>query len=376
MPDTEDMKADEPLAGRIPGVRRSLGVAASVALHLLFVLPFIVNLSLPSHDQPQEETVSVEIVPPPEPEPEPAPEPAPPEKPEPPAPEPPPPEPQPKPEPKPEPPPAQQQAGAPAPPIPTLRPVFRFGEETRGPEQKADGNSAEEAEKPAEPVEKPVEEPKPVDAADAERAEAEPAEQPEQPEAESQTAEAAPAEPAASPEAPKVDSAAIALLTAPTISETGASEPGAAGVVLPEKVVRPTPRPASVAAAVERPIPDLQEAKRLYSSSRTGDKAATTAMAGIPRGERAGQLCASELQAQLRNGSPAYRPELIPAYTLDAGTTALKVGRGAFRAEGVWYDVSFSCQVNAEATEIQSFSYAVGSRIPRSEWRSRGFPRF
>jgi hypothetical protein len=379
MPDKDEVRADEPLASRMPGVRRSFGVAGSIALHLILVLPFLVNLSLPSHDKPQEETVSVEIVPPPEPEPKPEPEPPPPEKPEPPAPEPPPPEPQPEPQPepesKPEPQP-EQQAAAPAPPIPTLRPVFKFGEETRGPDQKADGNSAEEAEKPAEPAEQPVEEPKPTETAEAKPTEEKPADKPVEAETGSDMAEAVPQEPPASPEAPVMDSAALALLTAPALSETGASEPGAADVVLPEKVVRPSPRPASATAAAERPIPELQEAKRLYSSSRTGDQRAMTAMAGIPRGERAGQLCASELQAQLRNGSPAYRPELIPAYTLAPGTTALKVGRGAFRAEGAWYDVSFSCQVNADATEIQSFSYAVGSRIPRSEWRARGFPSF
>ena len=364
MPDTDEMRADEPLASRMPGVRRSFGVAGSIALHLLLVAPFLVNLTLPSHDTPQEETVSVEIVPPPEPAPEP--EPPAPEKTEPPAPEPPPPE------PKPEPPAPQQQAGQPAPPIPTLRPVFRFGEETRGPEQTADGNSAEKTAEAPKP-EEPAEDPKPAETEEAKPAEAEPAEKPAEAR---ETAEAPPEEPPAAPEQPKVDSAAIALLTAPTSSDTQASEPGGAEVVLPETVVRPTPRPTSASAAAERPIPEMQEVKRLYSSSRTGDQAAMTAMAGIPRGERAGQLCASELQAQLRNGAPSYRPELIPAYTLAPGTTALKVGRGAFRAAGVWYDVSFSCQVNADATEIQSFSYAVGSRIPRSEWRARGFPNF
>lgn len=380
MPDRDEMRADEPLASRMPGVRRTFGIAGSIALHLLLVAPFLVNLTLPSHDTPQEETVSVEIVPPPEPEPQPEPEPEPkpepeppqPEQAEPPAPEPPPPAPQ----PEPEPPAPQQQAGAPAPPIPTLRPVFRFGEETRGPEQTADGNSAEETAEAPKPAE-PAEDPKPAESAEAKPAEAEPAETPAEPKETTEVQPEAPAEePPASPEQPVVDSAAIALLTAPTPSDMQASEPGAADVVLPETVVRPTPRPTSASAAAERPIPEMEEVKRLYSSSSTGDQRAMTAMAGIPRGERAGQLCASELQAQLRNGSPSYRPELIPAYTLAPGATALKVGRGAFRAAGVWYDVSFSCQVNADATEIQSFSYAVGSRIPRSEWRARGFPNF
>ncbi|MCO5730360.1 DUF930 domain-containing protein [Rhizobium sp. SSA_523] len=403
---TQEIKSDEPLARPAHGSRRAGMVILSIALHLLIVLPFLVRLPPLQQQAAPEESVSVEIVPPPEPKPEPEPEPeAEPEPPKPPEPapeeepaaeEPPPPPPAAAEEP---PPPSQEEASEQeqASPIPSLQPVFRFGEENRGPEQQADGNSAETADEPPVPPETAAEE-QPPEAAEQTPPAAEAPAVPEgpataepTPPAETQPEETpveetppqetpqpvSPQEPA---EAPAEGNPAPAVLTAPAPSDTAGSETDAAQVTLPSVPETPTPTPRPEAPGTTgtpgTPLPALTEAKRLYSAASTKDEAAMTAMQGIPRGERGGRLCASELQAQLRNGSPAYRPELIPAYTLAPGTAALEVGRGAFRAGGNWYDVRFRCEVNGDATEVTSFSYAVGERIPRSAWRSRGFPSF
>ncbi|SIQ23324.1 protein of unknown function [Rhizobium sp. RU35A] len=344
----EGVTGEAPLAKPARASRRGWIVAASLLLHFAILLPFLIQLPSSPLQTPPEESVSVEIVPPPEP-----PEPEPP-KPDPPKPDPPQPEP-PKPEPPPETKPEAQQPVSP--PVPTLRPVFRFGEEAAGPQQSVEGNSADGDKAPAEEAPKPETQAKP-----------EPAPQPAEAEATPPMPEPEPAPDAAQPPAPPV-------LSAQANAEEGAApeEDGAPQITLLSKVAVPQPRPVAptqTATAEPKPV------KRLYSTEKTGNAKASTAMAGIPRGDRAGQLCASELQAQLLHGSPSYLPELLPAFRLPAGTNVMNVPRGAFRARGAWYNVSFLCTLNADATEVEAFSYAVGGSIPRSEWRERGFPSF
>ncbi|MFZ2102333.1 MAG: DUF930 domain-containing protein [Oricola sp.] len=98
-----------------------------------------------------------------------------------------------------------------------------------------------------------------------------------------------------------------------------------------------------------------------------------TAMGVMSRGERAGELCASELREQLRHATPSFSPDLLPSYRLGEGTV-MEVPKAAFRAGGQWYDLRFRCEIDAEATRVLSFAFDVGGAIPRGEWKSRGFP--
>lgn len=136
---------------------------------------------------------------------------------------------------------------------------------------------------------------------------------------------------------------------------------------LPDGAAVPVPTPAPRAS--DRPV----AAKRLLSPAATGALVATTAIGNLPRGRRAGELCATELREQLRHGTPAYWPELLPTYQLDTGTR-LEVRQSAFRADAAWYDLSFTCEIDADATRVVSFALDVGAPVPRSEWHSRGFP--
>jgi len=138
----------------------------------------------------------------------------------------------------------------------------------------------------------------------------------------------------------------------------------------------PEPEPVDEAAAplpAEKPPIELAEARTLFSRAVTDDPAAMTAMAGLPREIRGSELCTTELREQLRNATPPYWPELLPAYRLGAGAV-LEVREAAFRARGQWYDLSFRCEVDADATRVVSFAFSVGEAIPRDQWRARGFP--
>jgi hypothetical protein len=115
----------------------------------------------------------------------------------------------------------------------------------------------------------------------------------------------------------------------------------------------------------------LHEAKTLFSQSATGDPIATTAMGNLPRGVRASQLCVTELKQQLLNNLPPYYPELLPTDPLKAGTV-IELRSTAFRASGRWFNLSYRCGVDKDATKVVSFAFRVGDPVPRSEWERRG----
>ena len=307
------------------------GVVVSIALHAVIAAILFVRLPLPDITPPVEESVSVELVPPPE---EKAPEePVPEEKPkeaekpqeatseEPP----PPPEPQ-----------GEQAAmeSADRVPIPVLRPVLEFGKKDTGPSLSNTADLARSQAAAAEMASKPQTEPKTSATGQDLKLTEE---------------DAAGAVPAASAETAPIAGAATDRDEASNVEAAGASEE-------PEAQQEP-----------------LTEANQLFSESATDDPVARTAMGDLPRGARIEQLCSTELYAQLRHASPSHNPELLPSFRLSRGTV-LDVRRAAFRANARWYDLSFRCEVDADATRVVSFAFDVGGEVPKSEWRSRGFP--
>jgi hypothetical protein len=125
--------------------------------------------------------------------------------------------------------------------------------------------------------------------------------------------------------------------------------------------------------AGEKAAPKLKEAKTLFSQTTDADPVATTAMRTIPRDSRIGRLCATELRDQLLNATPPYLPELLPFFRLKAGTV-MNVPQSAFQAGGEWYDLSFRCEVDRNATKVVSFAFRIGDRIPRGKWKERDLP--
>jgi hypothetical protein len=113
--------------------------------------------------------------------------------------------------------------------------------------------------------------------------------------------------------------------------------------------------------------------ERMASETDNESDVATVAIGDLSRGIRAGELCATELRAQLRNSIPSYWPDLLPAYRLDVGSV-LQVRKGAFRANGRWYNLKFRCEVDDAATQVVSFDLDVGAPVPRAEWARRGLP--
>jgi hypothetical protein len=253
-------------------------------------------------------------------------------------------------------------------PLPALRPVFAFGDEDKGPKVAPDGNASEEGE-----IAK-TDDAEPTDTAASPEDTSEEATSETNADVAKDTDPAAPALP--QEVAPPVLSAANADALASgekASSDKGSTDGIQAGI---------SSQPPAGAAKGEKPTPDkkaggkpLKEAKRLFSLRDTSDDVAMTAMGGIPRSTRAGQLCATELREQLRHGSPAYQPEILPSYGLPQGNV-LDIRNAAFRADSQWFDVRFRCEIDENATKVVSFGVEVGNAVPRSQWRARRFPEY
>ena len=205
-------------------------------------------------------------------------------------------------------------ASKPPPPV-ALAPVDQFGEKDAGP-RKAEGDSATEG-----------------------SASPEAESEPDKPE----------------PEQPPTETAAAA--TPPTSTQGAPVAPaGKPADAKPKKAAKP------------------EEGKKLASREATGDVLATTAMGDLPRGVRGGRLCVTELRDQMRNSLPPYFPDLLPSYRLEEGTVIVDVPKAAFRVSGVWYDLSYRCQVDKNATKVVGFDFRVGNRLSPDEQERRGLP--
>jgi Domain of Unknown Function (DUF930) len=47
---------------------------------------------------------------------------------------------------------------------------------------------------------------------------------------------------------------------------------------------------------------------------------------------------------------------------------SIKAPGGAVRSRGKWFHVSYECQTTADGLDVESFSYSLGSVIPRDVW--------
>lgn len=206
-----------------------------------------------------------------------------------------------------------KEAEAPPSPLPSVKPVFLFGDKNQGPRQSLDGNSPENGS----------------------------------------------AMPSARPEPARQNPPQILSVTTPAMEE-----------VLQGTTAKTPPLEGT---APIQPDAKLHQAKTLFSQDTTNDINATLAMGSMSPSERAGQLCFTELREQLLHASPAYVPEVLPLERHKQGTV-IEDSNAAFSSNSQWYDLSYRCEVDAKATKVVAFAFQVGNPVPRSAWKSRGFP--
>ena len=365
----------------------SWALPASLILHALIIALLVNSLPRPSQQPQEEQAVNVALVPPPD-QPKPKPD-----QPHAPAPSPKDPTAENSPEPKVEKPPPPEKQPPKSAPIEVLKPVFQFGDKDAGPRKSLDGGSAQDnspspakndGSKPTVVAKDPENksaasshheggqedairdgEKKLTSTQDVDKQESDKQEN-EVRDADKQTA------PAPTPLATAGSDGEIELPTsaeAPQPRPANAPKSSFAKVSKPESGSARGPNSTDVAAL--RDYSGLPGVRRLYSQGATGDPMATTSIAGVPRDQRAAKLCASALQQQLLDAS--YFPYLVPLVPLKAGNV-LDVPDIAFSTRTTWYNLSFRCEVDTDATRVLSFAFDVGTAIPPDEWARLGLP--
>ncbi len=135
------------------------------------------------------------------------------------------------------------------------------------------------------------------------------------------------------------------------------------------------PTASSTAEAKVKKSEELTEAKILYSEKATSDPMIKNAIKNLPRAARINALCQTELQQQLIHAG-GYNPDLLPSFPRVTKGNVLNGVGGAFQSSGSWYDVTLICQVDNDARKVISFRFDVGDKIPKSQWKSRGFLKY
>lgn len=276
-------------------------------------------------------------------------------------------------------------------PLASLRPVFQFGEKDTGPKQATDGDASLEGEAAEKPVDTapsdtvtPEDTQENVSGNPDEGGRTDGPDEPVKGTEQGAVTEAADSE--KPPGAPVVDGVALPDVGLGEVWPDGEGSSVAAGhedamnaeITADRAADRPgksgDPSADGKSGAKSNP-PALKEAKRLFSASATGGDLAMTAMGNMPRDVRGAQLCSSELREQLRRGSPAYAPDIVPGPRLGQGTV-IDVQAVGFRAHDKWFNVSYRCEVDSKVSKVVSFALRVGGAVPRSDWRKRGFPEY
>jgi hypothetical protein len=295
-----------------PDRRIILTAALSVALHLmLFGLVLLPRLHLPKPTEPP--AVNVDLVPPPE---------------------------------------VSSEA-----PASSAEPVSSEAPSSAEPSSQEAASSAAASEEPASTAPSSAPEPAAQEVARARpivipvgpsEASSEAASSEEEPSASEEPSSAA-SEPASAEASSAAEETAPSELTAATEGETGAAEP---------------------AAAEAPPIKGaLHVAKRFYLAAMLEAPAmarAREAIAKLPRAKRLVQTCNLEAVGQLGNAGRDFNPDAVIADALAkpvANGSTFTVTGGAFRSEGTWRALSYTCTLSKDLSAVKSFSYRVGDDV-------------
>ncbi len=340
----------EEKANRLPK-RLIWGVSASVLLHAIFLLAFLLHWPERQTDAPKEEVVNVSMEPEPKPKEEAKKQPASPPKPEV--------------KPAPKQPPRPTETLPPPPP-----PAPQAFESARNDEQAPKEEDA--------PVPPPSEQPAPEETkADTAQKQGQnkpvsgdPAKQ-EPPKQAAVLKDIAPPElgPDARPkEADKPEKAGGGIVTEQRFSLSEGAEQGLPSEATPAP--EPKPKPQTTVAS-------LKPAKRVYSKDMLSDPRIKEAFGKLPPKRRVVQMCSIEMLEQIRRNVSGAVPDVIAPTSMTKehiDDQLMDVMDAAYRSKGQWFEVSYHCETDAKTTTIKSFRFNLGAMIPRGEWGQRSLP--
>jgi hypothetical protein len=86
------------------------------------------------------------------------------------------------------------------------------------------------------------------------------------------------------------------------------------------------------------------------------------------------QVCDLEVMARIRR-TGRYVPDRAKSYVVSephtSGHTLVAKG-AAFRSNGQWYELFFTCKASSDHLKVLSIDYQIGKLIPEAKWDSYG----
>jgi Domain of Unknown Function (DUF930) len=93
---------------------------------------------------------------------------------------------------------------------------------------------------------------------------------------------------------------------------------------------------------------------------------------------RLDEVCDYEAMMRIDRDPNHFHPDRAKAEVLSTPqrtADSLTTSGGAFRSEGRWYALSYTCKTTPDHLKVTSFAYHVGKLIPASEWPKYGLWR-
>lgn len=93
---------------------------------------------------------------------------------------------------------------------------------------------------------------------------------------------------------------------------------------------------------------------------------------------RLDQICDYEAMLRIGRDPHNYHPDRAKAEASSSpqrGRHSIVTNGGAFRSNGRWYTMSYTCQTGTDNLSVTYFSYSIGKAIPTSEWSKYGLWR-
>jgi hypothetical protein len=114
------------------------------------------------------------------------------------------------------------------------------------------------------------------------------------------------------------------------------------------------------------------------AAERAGDSRFYDSLRRLDPATRLDQICDYEAMLRIDRDTNPFHPDRAKAEVLatpQRTSDSITTSGGAFRSDGRWYSLSYTCKTNPDHLTVTYFHYQIGKLIPTSEWSKYGLWR-
>jgi hypothetical protein len=114
------------------------------------------------------------------------------------------------------------------------------------------------------------------------------------------------------------------------------------------------------------------------SGNSRGDPRFYASLKRLDPETRLDQVCDYEAMLRIGRDPNGFHPDRAKAEVISEArrsTESVSTTGGAFRSDGHWYSLSYSCTTTRDHMKVTSFNYQIGKLIPETEWSRYGLWR-